>query len=104
MEFAWLDAWLLDLRDAVERSILAAKPNIDTDKLAKLSKVECDADSTYEWIFVGGTIRYVVRKRDGVILGFENGRVNGHRPYGVVGQWEAYDWGTYPPEHRGTRP
>ena len=28
MEFAWLDGWLCDLKDAVERSILKAKPNV----------------------------------------------------------------------------
>lgn len=101
MEFAWLDAWLLDLRDAVERSILARRPQIRADRLAKLSEANYIKYSGYHWIFVCGQIRYVVRNRDGMILGVKNGRIDGRRTFGVVGQWEAWSWETYPPQYRG---
>jgi hypothetical protein len=97
MEFAWLDGWLCDLKAAVERSILARRPNIPADRLAKLSAVDYVQDGKYHWVLVAGQIRFAVRDEDGTILGVEADVIRKDRNFGRVGQWESWDWASDPP-------
>jgi hypothetical protein len=97
MEFAWLDGWLCDLKDAVERSILKAKPHIAPDRLAKLSAVDYIRHGKYHWIMIVGQLRFAVRDEDGVIFGVEGDVIRRNRSFGKVGEWEGWDWEPYPP-------
>jgi hypothetical protein len=97
MEFAWLDSWLCDLKDAVERSIRKAKPNISPDRLAKLSEVSYIRHGRYHWVMIAGQIRFAVRNEDGVIFGVEADVIRRDRAYGKVGEWEEWGWETDPP-------
>src|SRR5690348_5339805 len=64
MELAWLDAWLCDLKAAVERSILARRPDIKPDRLARLSAVDYVQDGKYHWVMIAGQIRFAARDED----------------------------------------
>jgi len=97
MEFAWFDAWLCDLKAAVERSVLARRPDIKPDRLAKLSAVDYVQDGKCHWVLVAGQIRFAVRDEDGTILGVEGDVIRKGPIFGRVGEWESWDWASDPP-------
>lgn len=88
MEFAWLDGWSLDLKDAVERSVLKAKPNISADRLARLSKVDDVRSGKCHWEMVAGQLQFAVRLADWTIFGVTGDVIRFRRPFGKIGAWE----------------
>ena len=97
MEFAWLDGWLCDLKDAVERSVVKSNPDISPDKFADRTRVECIQSGRYHWVSIGGEFRFAVRSVNGVIFGVKGDAIEFRQPFGCVGEWEQWDWETFPP-------
>ena len=68
---SFLDAWLGELEYATFRPLREDRPDLSSDELGALSEVSDHDDG--RWIGIGGSLKFVVEKRTGLIF-----KVNGY--------------------------
>jgi hypothetical protein len=92
----FIDAWLGELEISTFRRLQREAPEMSSDQL-HASSIVIDYDGRWIWVSIAGSLKFVIEKKTGQILGVVDIKISTRQCYGDVRWWDQLDWSTDPP-------